>query len=171
MSTDDEEKLRAIRRKAREERVQRRQEEYRRERGIPEEPAESIPDPEASVEPLNWKPWALLGLILVIIYQLTTCQGETIDAPAKKPPPEYNEFIREGVRLGVWLKVTQPAVFPYAYTGPTWATLNVDEKAAIANGTLAHYVADDSSANMLMIFDGMTGKKLGEFGPYGLKLE
>lgn len=115
--------------------------------------------------------------VLFVVYVGT--QGPSVDptfgmqVPDKSPEKqaERRALIEGLIREGVWLKVEQPATLPHAYTGHAWDSLNVDDKSSFASATLAYYFAHDPRASMLIIYDGRTGKKLGDFSGLGLELD
>jgi len=104
----------------------------------------------------------------------TTTQATTSDTnviPDDGKQPQRLAFIEKLITNGFYLKVENSGLLPHAYVGPTFWQVDVDTKIQMLDATLTYYVIADSEASILILKDGMTGKRIGKFDEYGLDLD
>ena len=73
------------------------------------------------------------------------------------------QFIAKLQTSGVVQKIEKPAKLGHLWTGRAWNTIAFDDKQAFANVVFAYFYDEDRSADLLVIKDGRSGKRIGTF--------
>lgn len=92
-------------------------------------------------------------------------------AEEKTKQPERQAFIRKLIDKGVFTKIEQLGSLPHVYTGRNFSALDYDDKKQFLNVVYAFYATENPSANLVLLYDGKSGKKIGVYDELGLSLE
>jgi len=102
-----------------------------------------------------------------VIKRNLTIAGKILEPPAKTDA----QLLQELINKGFWHKVTQPSNLPHAYTGIHFNQTNITTKETLCLFTLLQYSKINPKANILIIRDGRTGKRIGSYSSLGLDLD
>lgn len=80
------------------------------------------------------------------------------------------QFIQKLKEGGAIYKIEKWADFYHVYVGAVFYTGSIDEKESIVNVIWAYYKTKDPGADIIVLHDWSTGKKIGTYGKYGLDL-
>ena len=80
-------------------------------------------------------------------------------------------FIQKMRDKGIITQVEVPGYLPRAYVGPTFYGLTFHQKQVFMDALLSYYFVENPKADLLIIKDGYTGKKIGELDKYGLRMK
>ena len=126
---------------------------------------------------------ALLISLALTAMLLSGCGTPAPTTPTPTPPPISPEeqklqeqrytFIQDMIAEGIFLKVEQPADFPHVWVTSVFYALNFEDKQAFISVVYAYYSTQDPEADMVVLYDSKTGKKVGVFAEVygGLKLD
>ena len=82
------------------------------------------------------------------------------------------DFINRLIGIGVFSKLEKPASLCHLWTGHQFAGLAYDDKSKFVNVVYAYCITADSRANIVVIKDGRTGKRIGSYSSNtGLRLD
>ena len=82
-----------------------------------------------------------------------------------------NEHIDRLISSGVFHKVDRPVKRPHVYVSDRWDRLNDADKRKALGVVLAYYHVKDPEADMVIVRDAVTGKRIGIFSKHGLELD
>ena len=68
-------------------------------------------------------------------------------------------------------KLEKPGVFAYLIVGPKFSDLSFDDKKAVAAVVFAYVTEEDRTVSTLGLLEPHSGRRIGHFDRYGLKLE
>ena len=80
------------------------------------------------------------------------------------------EFIEKLKTKNIIYKVKFSGQYPHAYVGPSFYTLNIDDKASFVGVISAYYLARNPKSDKVLLFDSRSGKQIGYLDRYGLHL-
>lgn len=93
----------------------------------------------------------------------------TIDKSPEKQEARH-QLLEKLIKRGVFTKIEQPADLPHAYVGPAFYTLTIDDKQSFVSVVYAYYFDGSDPVEHVRIFDGYSGKQIGDFDKTGLSL-
>ncbi len=102
---------------------------------------------------------ALLALLLFVPSMAITADMQA----------ERKQFINQLIEQSVFTKVSVPGKLPRAYVGPAFHRLTFDRKQLFVSVVYAYFYScktpgcKDSPDGMVVVYDGMSGKKIGTF--------
>ena len=81
-------------------------------------------------------------------------------------------LINQLIDKGIFYKIEKRARFPHLYVKSLFYTLDFDDKQNFVSVVYAYYSTKDPKANMVVLYDSRTNKKIGVFSivDRGLKL-
>lgn len=94
----------------------------------------------------------------------------TIDHSTEKQAAR-KELLGNLIARGIFTKIEQPADLPHAYVGPAFYELTIDDKQTFAGVVYAYYFDGSDPIEHVRLFDGRSGKQIGDFGSNGLSLD
>lgn len=97
--------------------------------------------------------------------------GEKLVASTKELQAKRKQAIEGFIKDGVFMKVVQPAMLPHVHIDKGFYLLTYDGKSAVMNITYAYFLTISKENSAVIIKDGYTGKRIGSYSEYGLKLK
>ena len=72
-------------------------------------------------------------------------------------------FIQKLIGMNVFQKVEIPGSLPHLWVKPSFNSLSFDEKNSFVNVVYSYYYTLDSSYSIVVLYDSLSGKKIGTF--------
>lgn len=131
----------------------------------------------------------MVGLLFVLAVQLFWASPQTsehtgghqysssrpVQRVADRSPEKQAErlaLLKDLQARGVFYQIKVPARMPHATVGNAWIGLDYDDKVLYSNAALTYYAAADARADILVLKDRRTGKKIGAYTfDLGLKID
>lgn len=76
-------------------------------------------------------------------------------------------FIQKLIARGAFQKVERPGQYAHVWVRPAFYDLEFDLKQKFVSVVYAYYRAKDARADVVVLFDGRTNKKIGSFSEVG----
>lgn len=110
--------------------------------------------------------------ILIAVSMLWTVFLST-SLPAADVQEGRKAFIQKLIDRGVFQKVEVPGNLPHLWVRPAFYSLDFDTKSQFVNVVYAYHVTQNSTRNIVVLYDSRTGKSIGKYVPDlgGLKLD
>jgi hypothetical protein len=98
---------------------------------------------------------------------------------AAKPPPipkidksdqaqkKRADLIKKLIGMRVFMKVEMPGNLPRVWTGPAFQALDFDTKSSFVSVVYAYHFDGSDISDGVRVFDGKTGKEIGDFSVNG----
>lgn len=90
---------------------------------------------------------------------------------SEKAQAGRKKLIGELISKGIFHKIETPGELPRLWVGPRFASLDFDTKTSFASVVYAYSFDRIQMENLVVLYDGRTGKKIGRYSEYGLKLD
>ena len=75
------------------------------------------------------------------------------------------------IQQNIFDKVEIPGTLPHLWVKPSFYTLNYETKKKFVEVVYAYFITENKVYDMVIIYDNMTGNKIGTFSEYGLSLK
>jgi TM2 domain-containing membrane protein YozV len=128
--------------------------------------------------------WLVLILIIFGVYVFINSFSNTVSGfssnkisvvqeldTSSEKQEKRKAFIVKLIGQGILYKVEVPGVFPRIYVLSDFYALNFADKQSFISVVYAYYLAQDSRANVVTLYDSKTGKQIGMFTERGLDLD
>jgi len=127
----------------------------------------------------------LVGVIVAIpvfVMLQNTANKPSYNKPITKAPVynvdkstnaqnERMKIMQRYINDGYVLKYEVPAKYPHIYVTPKFTNLDIDTKKSVASVVMGYYYSKNEKADILVFKDSRTGKDIGQYNQYGLKLK
>ncbi len=129
-------------------------------------------------QPTSKTTWVIGAIVLSMIFiglskspsnsqPPTPIPAKPQETPAEtiKLQTERKEFIQKLLNKGVFQKVEIPSHLPHLWVKPAFYMLDFDSKSKFVSIVYAYYFTQNSSYNIVVIFDSLSGKEIGDYSP------
>lgn len=100
----------------------------------------------------------MIRKMLLALLLSSVCLGAFADMQSDR-----KALIQKLINKGIFQKVEVPGTLPHLWVRPAFYALDFDAKSQFVNVVYAYYITQNHQYNIVVLYDGKTGKEIGKY--------